>query len=308
VTGANPVYYVDPANGDDGSATGAGTSGGGTTDSSCSFATITRALQAIGPNPAAGTVIQIIGKASIPDASNKKAIAETFPITVPAHVIITASGGVVTISPPANSGAFILDAAASGLDGSIGGAQLVLEGKTHNASLGVHVDSGSTDGTILRNVTIQNFLQEGILLSNAGILGIKPGVSVLSNGLGTPKRPGLHITGFSHANINVPKGQLTTSFNDNGQHGILVSGSGFVNIQGAQSGGTGTIECRQNQVAGLDIGQTPSAAALPLNTVNGLLVVGTTNGNGIRLEGGSHVTVTNSYSLGNANSGVLVTT
>jgi hypothetical protein len=66
VVGANPVYLVDPVNGDDGSATGSGTSSGGSATVSCSFATITRALQAIGPNPAAGTVLKVIGASTVP--------------------------------------------------------------------------------------------------------------------------------------------------------------------------------------------------------------------------------------------------
>jgi hypothetical protein len=264
-------------------------------------------LQAIGPNPAAGTVISVIGASTVPYTPNTKATKEVFPIVVPAHVIITAENGLVTVVPPANSVAFSLVGAASGIDGSARGGTLTIEGKTNNAFIGVHVDTGTTDGTLLRNVIIQNFQQEGILVSNAGVLGIKQGVSVLSNGLGSPKLPGLHVTGSGHVNISVPNGQATTSFNKNGQHGILVTGTGFVNIQGLQSAGAGTIECRQNNVAGLAISQTPGAG-LPQNTVNGLLVAGTTNGNGIRIEGGSNVKVTNSSSLGNGGSGILVAT
>ncbi|HEX3854041.1 MAG TPA: hypothetical protein VHW01_23920, partial [Polyangiaceae bacterium] len=307
VVGANPVYLVDPINGDDGSATGTGTSSGGTPTISCSFATITRALQAIGPNPAAGTTIKIIGASTVPYVANAKAIKEVFPIVVPSNVIITAKTGLVTIVPPANSGAFSFIGAASGVDGTLGGGSMLLEGKTHNAFIGVHAGTGTTDGTILRNVTIQNFQQEGVLVSNAGVLSIGQGVNVLSNGVGSPNLPGLHLTGSAHVTINVPDGQATTSFNKNGQHGILVAGTASVNIQGAQTAGTGTIECRQNSVAGLAISQTPGAS-LPLNTVNGLVVVGTTNGNGIRIEGGSNVKVSSSWSLGNAGSGVLVAT
>jgi hypothetical protein len=146
-----------------------------------------------------------------------------------------------------------------------------------------------------------------VLVSNAGVLSIGQGVSVLGNGIGSPNLPGLHLTGSAHVNINVPGGQATTSFNKNGQHGILVAGTASVNIQGTQTAGTGTVECRQNNVAGLAISQTPGAS-LPLNTVNGLVVLGTTNGNGIRIEGGSNVKVSNSWSLGNAGSGVLVAT
>jgi hypothetical protein len=301
------VYLVDPINGDDGSATGSGTSSGGTPTISCSFATITRALQAIGPNPAAGTTIRVIGASTVPYAANAKAIKEVFPIVVPSNVVITAKTGLVTIVPPANSGAFSFIGAASGIDGTLGGGSMILEGQTHNAFIGVHVGTGTTDGTILRNVTIQNFQQEGVLVSNAGVLSIGQGVSVLGNGIGSPNLPGLHLTGSAHVNINVPGGQATTSFNKNGQHGILVAGTASVNIQGTQTAGTGTVECRQNNVAGLAISQTPGAS-LPLNTVNGLVVLGTTNGNGIRIEGGSNVKVSNSWSLGNAGSGVLVAT
>jgi hypothetical protein len=306
VTGANPVYLVDPINGDDGTATGSGTSASVAT-ASCSFATITRALQAIGPNPATGTVISVVGASTVPYKANTKAITEVFPIDVPKNVIISAQNGLVTVQPPASSVAFSLTAAASGIDGTARGGSMVIEGKTHNAFVGVHVGTGSTDGTILRSVTIQNFIQEGILVTGSGIVGIKEGVQVLSNGLGSPNLPGLHITGSSHANIIVANGLATTSFNKNGQHGILVSGTGYVNIQGSQSGGVGTIECLQNVVAGLAISQTPGVG-LHVNTVNGLVVAGTTNGNGIRIEAGSNVNVTNSSSLGNAGSGILVTT
>ena len=308
VAGANPVYLVDPINGDDGSATGSGTSSGGTTaTASCSFATLTRALQAIGPNPASGTIVKIVGASTIPYVANTKAIAEVFPIVVPSQVTITASKGLVTMNPPASSVAFKLGASSSGIDGTAGGGTLIIDGQAHGAFIGVHVGNGSTDGTFLRNVTIRNFLKEGILVSDAGALGIKQGVSVLSNGLGSGKGPGLLITGSAHANINVPDGQATTAFNNNGQHGILVTGTGSVNIQGAHSASAGTIECKQNDVAGLAISQTPGAS-LPPNIVNGLLVLGTANGNGIRIEGGSNVTITNSATLGNAGSGLLVTT
>jgi hypothetical protein len=212
----------------------------------------------------------------------------------------------VTVNPPVNTSGFTLSAAASGLDGSIGGGTLIVEGKTNNALVGVSVDTGSTDGTILRDVTIQDFQHEGILLSNAAVLGIKEGVSVLSNGTGLTKRPGLRVSGSSHANIVVGNGLAKTSFDNNGQHGIFVTGTGYVFIQGVASSGGGTIECVGNEVAGLAIAQTPGNN-LPLNTVNGLYVSGTTIGNGMRIEGGSNVNVRNSTSLGNAASGVLVT-
>jgi hypothetical protein len=80
-----------------------------------------------------------------------------------------------------------------------------------------------------------------------------------------------------------------------------------VTITGSQSGGNGSIECRGNAVAGLAIAQTPGAG-LPLNDVTGFLTVGTTTGNGIRIEGGSNVRMRSSYSLGNFGSGIVVAT
>jgi hypothetical protein len=45
-----------------------------------------------------------------------------------------------------------------------------------------------------------------------------------------------------------------------------------------------------------------------LNGVTGFLSVGTTAGNGIRIEGGSNVKVRDSYSIGNVGSGIIVST
>jgi hypothetical protein len=305
VTGANPVYLVDPIAGNDGSATGKGTSNG-TTDASCRFATITRALQAIGPNPATGTMIKVIGAATIPTASNANAIKEIFPITIPANVIVTAASGLVTVKPPSGATAFALDAAASGVDGTLGGGTLTIDGSTHTALNGVAAEAGSTDGTILKNVTIQNFMGEGVTATGSAILSIGQGVVVTGNGFGKTA-PGMHISGTAHVSINVPSGSPATVFSLNAQHGILVNGGGSLAVLGAQSGGTGTVECLQNAVSGLDIAQTP-ALATAQNIINGLVVVGTTGGNGIRIEAGSKVNISNSYSLGNVGSGIFVAT
>jgi hypothetical protein len=159
----------------------------------------------------------------------------------------------------------------------------------------------------LQNVTIQNFLQEGVRVANAGVLTIKQGVVVTGSGTNSARRPGLRVTGSAHSDVTVPMGQSTTSFSNNTQHGILVDGTASVTITGSQAGGSGTIECRGNAVAGLAIAQTPGVS-LPLNAVTGFLSVGTTAGNGIRIEGGSNVRVRDSYSIGNFGSGVIVAT
>ena len=223
------------------------------------------------------------------------------------NVTITATGGLVTITPPAAQTAFGFASAGSGINGTAGGGSLIIDGGGNTASFGVVATTGSTTATSLQNVTIQNFLQEGVRVANAGVLTIKQGVAVTGNGIAVARRPGLRVTGSAHVDITVPLGQATTSFNTNTQHGILVEGTGSVTIAGAQAGGSGTIECRGNFVAGLSIAQTPGNN-LPLNAVTGFLSVGTTAGNGIRIEGGSNARIRDSYSIGNFASGVSVAT
>ena len=298
---AGLTFIVDPASGVDNGATGSGTSSGGA-NASCAFKTVTRALQAIGLNPAPGTVIQIRNTGPVSVAGN----GETFPINVTTNVTITAVGGAVTVTPSAAQIAFAFASAGSGINGTLGGGSLVIDGATNTATSGVAVNTGSTDATTLQNVTIQNFAQTGIQVL-AGRFTIKQGVLVTGTGTTGARRPGLLVTGTGHADITVPNGQATTAFNNNTQHGILVNGGGSVTIAGSQSGGTGTIEARGNYVAGLAIQQTPGNG-LALNGVTGFLAVGTTNGNGIRIEGGSNVKVRDSYSIGNAGSGVVVVT
>jgi hypothetical protein len=296
-------YIVDPANGNDNSATGSGTSGGGNANAACAFKTITRALQAIGVNPGVGTTITVRNTGAVSAAGN----GETFPINVTRNVVITASGGLVTVTPGANQLGFAFASAGSGIDGALGGGSMTIDGATNTALIGVAATTGSTDGTKLKNVTIQNFLREGIFVVNAGILTINQGVIVKNNGTTTNAHPGLHVNGTGHVNIIVAMGQTQTSFNHNTQHGILVDGAGSVNLQGVVTNGVSTVDASSNTVAGISIAQTPGNT-LPQNLVNGLGVIGTTNGNGIRIEGGSNVQVRNCYVLGNAGNGIHVTT
>ena len=74
---AGLTFLVDPLSGVDGGATGSGTSGGGTPNAACAFKTITRALQAIGSNPAVGTVIQVRNSGPVSVVGN----GERFPST-----------------------------------------------------------------------------------------------------------------------------------------------------------------------------------------------------------------------------------
>jgi hypothetical protein len=231
---------------------------------------------------------------------------ETFPLNVTANVTITASGGAVTVTPPAGEIGFAFASAGSGINGSLGGGSLIIDGGSSTAFTAVTSTTGSTSTTTLENVTIQNFLRDGIQVI-AGNFTIKQGVLVVGSGTAAARRPGLHVTSTGHVDITVPAGQAMTAFNSNTQHGILVDGAGSVTIIGSQLGGSGTVETRGNYTSGLTITQTP-AVGLPLNTVTGFVSVGTTNGNGIRIGGGSSAKIRSSHALGNFNSGIIVGT
>jgi hypothetical protein len=295
------TFIVDPASGVDNGATGSGTAGG-QPNAACAFKTVTRALQAIGATPAAGTIVRIRNTGPVSVAGN----GETFPLNVTANVTITASGGAVTVTPPPGEIGFAFASAGSGINGSLGGGSLIIDGAANTAFTAVTSTTGATATTTLENVTIQNFLRDGIQ-AIAGTLTIKQGVLVTGSGTTAARRPGLHVTSTGHVDITVPSGQALTAFNNNTQYGILVDGAGSLTITGSQAGGTGTIETRGNYTSGLAITQTP-AVGLPLNTVTGFMSVGTTNGHGIRLGGGSNVKIRNSQSLGNFNSGIIVAT
>jgi hypothetical protein len=298
---AGNTFIVDPAAGVDNGATGSGTAAG-QPNASCAFKTITRALQAVGATPPAGTVIRIRNTGPVSVAGN----GETFPLNVTSNVTITSSGGAVTVTPPAAGIGFAFASAGSGINGSLGGGSLVIDGASNTAATAVTSTTGSTATTTLENVTIQNFLQDGIQVI-AGSFTIKQGVLVTGSGTTAARRPGLHVTGSGHVDITVPAGQTTTAFNTNTQYGILVDGIGSVALTGSQSGGSGTIETRGNNTAGLAIIQNPSGG-VPSNSVTGLLSVGTINGHGIRIGGGSNVKIRSSHSLGNFNSGLIVAT
>ncbi|HMI85063.1 MAG TPA: hypothetical protein VK550_13270 [Polyangiaceae bacterium] len=301
-TAAGLTFLVDPIGGSDGAGTGSGTSGG-QPNAGCAFKTISRALQAIGANPAVGTVIQVKNTGPVSVGSN----GETFPLNLTANVTVTASGGTVTITPPANQVGFILGSGGAGINGALGGGSILIDGGGHTAYDGVGVTTGSTAATSLQNVTIQNFLREGIRVANGGVLTIKQGVTVTQSGTTSGRRSGLLVTGTGHVSINVAAGQATTAFNGNTMHGIQVEGTGSVSILGALAGPTSTIECRGNAVAGLAIAQTPGTN-LPANSIDGVLSFGATIGNGLRIEGGSNVKIRNSSILGNNASGIAVVT
>jgi hypothetical protein len=120
------------------------------------------------------------------------------------------------------------------------------------------------------------------------------------------RRDGLNVAGGT-VNIAVGAGQAPSSFNNNTQHGIYVTGSGIVNITGVPitpPNGQGTVTANGNVFAGLRIFQSPGAAAM--SNIDGL-VTSTNVQNGVRLYGGARVRVRNSVLLNNGLNGAYIT-
>ena len=284
------TYFVDPAAGDDTTATGSGKAAGATS-AACSFKTIARALQVIGaPNAPTRIVVMATGGVGA---------GEKFPILLPANVTLSSMGGPVTITVPSGQTGILLAGASSGITGPF-----TFDGQKNVAQTGIAITGGSAS---LSTLTVQNFLGDGILVTG-GTVSITSGVTSSGNGTATARHAGLHITGKGSVTINNPSGGVPDAFNGNSSHGILVDTSGQLTLTGAPgAAGAGTVTTSQNYVAGLWMQQSNVASA-PASSITGLVCFGNTNGNGVRILAGSNVKVRKTVSLGNAGSGMLVST
>ena len=308
-------YLVDPAGGNDATATGSGKVGA-TAMASCSFKTITRALQVIGSSPPAGTTITIVGKAGATTNLYIAQVAgqgtpESLPIRIPANVKITTSVGPIRAVLPAMAVGFQLTAAGGSIvpDKT---ALLTIDGATQTSGAGIISSSGAGNMVSIGNVIVQNTGDDAIVVTS-GTLNIGPGV--VATGAGTTataatRRDGLHITG-GIVSIAVPAGELQTSFNGNSSRGIEVGGVGILNIVGVPVttppiAGDGTVVAKLNDAANIYINQTPGAAAA-VSTINGVVAWASLNGTGgIHIFGGSKVKVRNSVVLANGQSGIAI--
>jgi hypothetical protein len=301
VTGADPVYHVDPVNGSDVSGTG-----NNTAFPACAFKTITRALQVIGASPPVGTSINVIGSSGGVTVTgvatgSPPAGEELFPIKLPGNVTLTTSVGAVTVKVPAPSGAvaqttgFVLSGNPSAIVGGTGAA-FVIDGQTQTATTGIVIQSA---GATLGALTTQNFAGAGIAVANAGATAslVTINAGVLSTGNGTD---GLFVNGSSTATIT---GTLAapTQFNNNGAHGIRVITNGAITVNGsvgATPPSTSTVITSGNAAAGVWIEQTANSTAN--NAITGIVCTTSTAGNGIRIVPGSNVTLRSSWLLGNS--------
>ena len=281
----NFKYYVDPANGDDSAATGNSATGG-----ACDFKTITRALEFIGPNPVVATTVEVLSAVTSP--------TETFPIIVPQNVTIEgASNTAVNVTLPANVTGFHLGATTSGLN------NLVIDGAMAAGTSGILVQAGSTASTQITNVQVQNMAGNGINAAG-GQVTIGGGTSSHNNGTTAAPASGLSIYGNAKVTITVNTGGTAAAFNNNTEHGILVQAGGSVNIGGTLAP---AVIASANVLSGLYIIQTPGTA-VPPNVVSNFQALGSTNGNGIHVFGGSSLTLRASQTQNNKDDGIIIQT
>jgi hypothetical protein len=300
VSGANPVYFVDPVHGSDASGTG-----NNSTSAQCAFRTISRALQFVGTSPQPNTTIDVVaavGGVTISGVASGTPPAgdELFPLTIRSNITVKTSGGPVTIRVAAPGGGvaqttgFILSGNPSAIEGGAGAATLTIDGQTHTATTGVAVQSA---GASLSAVTIHNFARDGIDVANVGstpsALSVGPGVQSNGNNV-----DGLLVSGSSSATVTGSDG-APTEFNANGAHGIRVIGTGVISVTGTfgATPPTGsTVIASGNGQAGLWV-QTTSTTQ---SSITGITSTGSIAGNGIRIVPGSNVKVRHSWVLGNS--------
>ena len=315
-----PVYVVDPVHGTS-AGTGSGESSDGGATEGCALLSITRAIQLINaadPNGTLPTTIVVVGGTNVTVGQN-----ETFPIILPKNVTITTSTGPVTVQVPNGKVGFELSNPSSVLTSANSSALMTIT-TTVAANSGTAPPTGGANAirvlgnassatTTISNVAVTGMLDDGILVTAVSI-AIGPGVSSAANGIMPATRngfthAGLHVTGEGAAVITGTTAAPTT-FNGNSAHGILVDTDGSVTLTGTPGAtqGTGTVETNANQAAGMWIQQTPSPTAPPPNAITGLVSFGNTSGNGVRIVGGSNVTVRGSVFLGNSADGVIIST
>jgi hypothetical protein len=314
VTGGQ--YYVDPVNGTD--------AGSGANSPGCAFKTIKRALQVIGSTGQVAT-INLLGTASA-------ASGETFPIVLPKSVTlagVNSSGAATNQTIQAGSAATAPAFAITVSDASTAIRNIVLDGAatsatTKQATRGIWVVNGNATAASLSlgHVTVKSMANEGIVVGHAtgsgattryfgGTLTIGAGVHVDSNGL-VGVSSGLAARGTGVVSIDDTGGDQDT-FNLNGQHGVAIVEGATITVNGTVNYGTptsSTILANGNVSAGLLIAQVnvlPNTTTKPTKcVVRGFAVVGTTSGNGFRIEGGSQASVRKSLALGVKGSGVFL--
>jgi hypothetical protein len=286
------MVVVDPVNGVDSANRGSGAAGGGTAAGICAFKTIGYAVGHLG----GATVVNVLPTGTVSVATN----GEAFPIVVPANVTIKGSGGTVTVRDVAtNSGGVAFNLASSGSSLS----NLLINGGTTGVH-GVVVATGAA--STIGGVEVTGFAAAGVR-AEGGALTITAGTNIHDNGQGTSgELSGLHV--LNDAQVTITGTGAPIQFNNNGQNGILVDGTGAakLTVTGTPSSATaGTVVANNNGIDGVEIAQTGASPSLV--TLTGLVATSNTQ-DGLRVFGGSNVRVRGSMLLGNAQDGVNVAT
>lgn len=298
--GCDPVgapyhFHVNPVSGTDApGGTGSGTQNGAPS-SACALKTITHALSLLPPSAPAGTQI-------IVDVTSTIAAGESFPIAIPANVVILgAVGANVTVAVPAGTNGFGISTAGAGL------ANLVLDGSSQAAQNGI-VSAGGALGTIT-GVEVMNFAAAGIRMES-GKLTIDGGTYVHQNGASGSKVPGLRVLGDATATILGGTIAAPTRFSQNAGAGIDVSELATVQMTGTLAAnmlGIGTVVVDKNGAQGITIAQAlvKLPPFPPASSITG--VVAADNGTmGVEVLGGSALTLRGSVMLKNGMHGVNV--
>ena len=274
------TYYVDPANGSDKTGVGSGATGG-----ACAFQSITRALAVIGSAANAGTTIKVLPTGTV-------GAAETFPLTPGANISIegATTGTPTVVDVPTTTVGFTLAKTKVAL------SNLTITGTSLAGNAGVSVTAGTAS---LATVIVEDMGTYGIGVSG-GTLAI--GTAVQSN---HNKGDGLKVTA-GKATISIPTGDKAASFNNN-DYGIVILGTGSITIGAATGQAAEVAHASANTNAGLFIEQTPTTGttAPPANVVYSF-VANSNGGNGIRVFGGSTLTLVGSSTQGNAENGIFI--
>jgi hypothetical protein len=289
------TIIVDPVNGSDTTGTGSA-SFGKVANEACAFKTVTAAIAAIGSSNTTKYVISVVGPSTL-DASEK------YPLTLPADTTLTATGGTVVVNTPAGDTAVVLARPATAIDGGTG---FDIKGGLH----GIGVDTGSTDGTFIRDVTVEGTSGEGITLVHTGKLTIFENVLVTGAGDANVTASGIVATDTSILTITVKAGLSPTVITANSQEGIDVLGNATLLLTGVPDPSSllsGTVMTTDNAGAGVQFEQTsPVMSTAAKSSIDGLVSTGSVQGSGILVSGGISLKVRNSVLLANGADGVHV--
>jgi hypothetical protein len=186
-------------------------------------------------------------------------------------------------------------------------APLTIDGTANTSGIGIGVSPGNGKTASISYVTIQNTGGTGIAMTN-GTLNIFQGVTVTNAGSTTKHHDGLNVSGGT-VNISVSVGQASTSFSNNTQHGIYVTGTAVVNVSGVPvtspaPNGQGTVMANNNGFDGLEIFESAGAAAQ--SQVLGLVAWGNAK-QGVQVFGGEKLKIRRAVLLNNKLNGLFVT-